>query len=68
MPEVDPHFIHTLEGTGDMPSHIKMALAYTSESVPTVDGWLLLGTWQSVLLWEQCRTLQVRRVVVTVLG
>ena len=34
VPENDPHFEHTLEGPDDMPSHIKMALTRTSETVP----------------------------------
>src|ERR1035437_8262928 len=48
VPENDPHFTHTLEGTDDMPSHIKMALTRTSECVPFADGELLLGTWQGI--------------------
>jgi len=67
VPAGDPHFTHTLEGTDDMPSHIKMALTRTSESVPFADGRLLLGTWQGIFLWEHRRAPQVRRVVVTVL-
>ena len=50
VPENDPHFTHTLEGADDMPSHIKMALTRTSESVPFAGGELLLGTWQSLAL------------------
>src|SRR5690625_7663515 len=38
VPENDPHFEHTHEGTDDMPSHIKMALTQTSESVPIEIG------------------------------
>jgi secondary thiamine-phosphate synthase enzyme len=64
----DPHFTHTLEGTDDMPSHIKMALTRTSESVPFADGRLLLGTWQGIFLWEHRRAPHTRNVVVTVLG
>jgi secondary thiamine-phosphate synthase enzyme len=48
----DPSFEHSLEGEDDMPSHIKMALTRTSESVPFDGGELLLGTWQGVYLWE----------------
>jgi secondary thiamine-phosphate synthase enzyme len=68
VPAGDPHFTHTLEGPDDMPSHIKMALTRTSESVPFADGRLLLGTWQGIFLWEHRRAPQVRQVVVTVLG
>lgn len=66
--ENDPHFEHTLEGSDDMPSHIKMALTRTSESVPFAEGRLLLGTWQGIFLWEHRRAPHSRSVVVTVIG
>jgi len=68
VPENDPHFEHTLEGPDDMPSHIKMALTRTSESVPFADGCLLLGTWQGIYLWEHRRAVHSRQVLVTVVG
>ena len=68
VPEGDPRFTHTLEGPDDMPSHIKMALTRTSESVPFADGRLLLGTWQGIFLWEHRRAPPTRHVVVTVVG
>lgn len=68
VPENDPHFQHTLEGPDDMPSHIKMALTRTSETVPFADGKLMLGTWQGIYLWEHRRQVHSRTVVVTVLG
>ena len=68
VPENDPHFEHTLEGPDDMPSHIKMALTRTSETIPFGDGRLLLGTWQGVFLWEHRRAAHARQVVVTVIG
>ncbi len=69
VPADDPHFEHTLEGPDDMPSHIKMALTRTSETVPVGDGGrLLLGTWQGIFLWEHREAPHERRVVVTVTG
>ncbi|MFA6288694.1 MAG: secondary thiamine-phosphate synthase enzyme YjbQ [Opitutaceae bacterium] len=68
VPENDPYFEHTLEGSDDMPSHIKMALTRTSETVPFSEGRLLLGTWQGIFLWEHRRHSHTRRVVVTVMG
>lgn len=68
VPEADPHFTHTLEGVDDMPSHIKMALTRTSESVPFSGGKLLLGTWQGVFLWEHRNAPHSRNVVVTFVG
>ena len=43
VPEGDPHFTHTYEGPDDMPSHIKMALTRTSETIPFTSGRLDLG-------------------------
>ena len=68
VPPDDPHFTHTLEGADDMPSHIKMALTRTSESIPFADGRLLLGTWQGVYLWEHRRAPHTRTIAVTAVG
>lgn len=68
VPENDPDFAHTLEGPDDMPSHIKMALTRTSETVPIADGRMSLGTWQGIFLWEHRRAPHSRRVIVTVMG
>tara|TARA_R110002167_G_scaffold74647_1_gene208758 strand:+ start:522 stop:941 length:420 start_codon:yes stop_codon:yes gene_type:complete len=68
VPENDSDFIHTHEGPDDMPSHIKMALTRTSETIPFRDGRLLVGTWQGLFLWEHRVAAHRRRLVVTVLG
>lgn len=68
VPENDPHFTHTYEGSDDMPSHIKMALTRTSESIPIEDGKLCLGTWQGIFLWEHRSMCHHRKVVVSVQG
>ncbi len=69
VPQGDVHFTHTLEGPDDMPSHIKMALTRTSETVPVGGGGrLLLGTWQGIFLWEHREAPHERRVIVTVMG
>jgi secondary thiamine-phosphate synthase enzyme len=68
VPENDAHFEHTMEGPDDMPSHIKMALTRTSETVPFTDGRLQLGTWQGIFLWEHRRHPHSRRILVTLIG
>lgn len=68
VPEDDPHFAHTAEGPDDMPSHIKMALTRTSESIPFSSGEMMLGTWQGIFLWEHRRDPHRRRIIVTVIG
>ncbi len=50
--EDDPLYTHTLEGSDDMPAHIKAALTATSLSIPVKDGRLVLGAWQGIFLWE----------------
>lgn len=68
VPENDPQFTHTYEGSDDMPSHIKMALTRTSESIPIANGQLCLGTWQGIFLWEHRAVMHQRRVVVAIQG
>ena len=62
--EDDPQYTHTLEGSDDMPSHIKAALTATSLAVPIFDGRLALGTWQGIYLWEHRHRGDTRQVVV----
>ncbi|RPJ33036.1 MAG: YjbQ family protein, partial [Verrucomicrobiaceae bacterium] len=52
VPENTAWFSHTLEGPDDMPSHIRMALTRTSETIPIHDGRMALGTWQGIFLFE----------------
>ena len=47
-----PYFIHTYEGTDDMPAHIKSALFGTTLTLPIEKGRLVLGTWQGIYLGE----------------
>ncbi len=66
VPEDDPHFTHTQEGSDDMPSHIKAALTATTLSIPIQHGRLALGTWQGIFLWEHRRRGSTRCCVVHV--
>src|SRR5215467_767500 len=68
VPENADYFEHDAEGADDMPSHIRMVLTRTSETVPIVDGRMQLGTWQGIFLFEHRRTAHRRKVVVTVMG
>jgi len=68
VPVDDPHFVHSSEVPDDMPSHIKMALTRTSETVPFNGGRMLLGTWQGIFLWEHRDAAPARTVIVTVMG
>jgi len=68
VPENDPKFTHVYEGPDDMPSHIKMALTRTSESIPIQNGQLVLGTWQGIFLWEHRAVTHSRNIVVSLQG
>ena len=64
----DFNYIHTMEGKDDMPAHIRSALTSTSETVPVVNGKLLLGTWQGIYLWEHRDQSHNRTVMVSMVG
>ena len=68
VPEDADYFTHDAEGSDDMPSHIRMVLTRTSETIPIVDGRLQLGTWQGIFLFEHRRRPHRRKVVITMMG
>ncbi|MEL6135533.1 MAG: secondary thiamine-phosphate synthase enzyme YjbQ [Bacteroidota bacterium] len=43
------YYTHTLEGSDDLPAHIKTALVGTSVSIPIISHRLQLGTWRCLL-------------------
>lgn len=68
VPENSDHFTHASEGSDDMPSHIRMVLTRTSDTVPIIDGEMQLGTWQGIFLFEHRRAAHRRNISVTVIG
>lgn len=68
VPENADYFEHDSEGGDDMPSHIRMVLTHTSETIPLVDGKMQLGTWQGIFLFEHRRAAHRRKIAVTVMG
>ena len=68
VPENAEYFTHDAEGSDDMPSHIRMVLTRTSETVPIADGKMQLGTWQGVFLFEHRRAPHRRKVLITTIG
>ena len=67
-PDGDAAYRHDDEGEDDMAAHARSVLTGCSVSIPVSAGELLLGTWQSIYLWEHRTTPHVRRVVVTIIG
>ena len=68
VPEDADYFTHDAEGNDDMPSHIRMVLTRTSETIPIMDGRMQLGTWQGIFLFEHRRSPHRRKVVITIMG
>jgi secondary thiamine-phosphate synthase enzyme len=68
VPEDAEYFMHDAEGSDDMPSHIRMVLTRTSETIPIVDGRMQFGTWQGIFLFEHRRSPHRRKVIITMMG
>lgn len=68
VPEGDQHYLHTDEGTDDMPSHAKSSLTGVSLNIPISKGSLNLGTWQGIYLCEFRDEGGSRKIVATVMG
>jgi len=68
VPEDADYFMHGSEGSDDMPSHIRMVLTRTSETIPIADGKMQLGTWQGIFLFEHRRAPHRRRISITIMG
>jgi secondary thiamine-phosphate synthase enzyme len=68
VPEHADYFTHDAEGRDDMPSHIRMVLTRSSETVPIFDGKMQLGTWQGIFVFEHRRAAHRRNVLITMVG
>ena len=68
MKEHEAYYLHTYEGSDDMPAHLKSSLLGQSVSVPICQGELKLGTWQGIYLGEHRDHGGRRRIVVTLQG
>lgn len=66
--ENEPYFRHTLEGSDDMPAHLKASLLGHSVTIPVSNGRLSLGTWQGIYLGEHRNYGGSRRLFLTLQG
>lgn len=66
--ENEPYYLHTIEGSDDMPAHIKSSLVGCSVSIPITNGALNLGTWQGIYLCEFRNNGGRRNLVATILS
>ncbi|MCB0434108.1 MAG: secondary thiamine-phosphate synthase enzyme YjbQ, partial [Mangrovimonas sp.] len=68
VPENQPYYRHTFEGSDDMPAHLKTSLLDTSLQIPITNGQLNLGTWQGIYLCEHRDYGGSRKLVLTAFG
>lgn len=61
-------YTHTLEGSDDMPAHIKSSLLGAALAIPVRAGRLALGTWQGIYLCEHRDHPSRRHLVLTLQG
>jgi secondary thiamine-phosphate synthase enzyme len=65
---VDAGWVHDVEGTDDMPAHVKAMLTGVSLQVPVIDGGIALGTWQGIYLAEHRARPHRREIVLQFVG
>ena len=68
IPENEPYYRHTDEGSDDMPSHLKSSLLGCSLMIPVTNGRLNLGIWQGIYLCEHRNLGGSRTLVLTLQG
>lgn len=68
VPENDRSFTHTMEGSDDMPAHLKSSLIGASLTIPITNHRLNLGTWQGIYLCEFRNSGGRRKLVITIMS
>ena len=68
VPENEAYFLHTLEGSDDMPAHIKAVMLGCDLMIPVADGKLAMGTWQGIYLCEHRNHAGGRTIMATLHG
>ena len=68
IPENATYYHHTLEGSDDMPAHIKNITIGSSVTIPITNGSLNLGNWQGIYLGEHRNHAGKRTIIATIHG
>jgi len=66
IPENDPVYIHTFEGSDDMPAHLKSSVIGAEVTIPITNYRLNLGTWQGIYFCEFRNFSTARKLVITI--
>lgn len=68
IPDDPALYRHTIEGSDDMPAHLKNVMLGASLTIPIVRGQLALGQWQGIYLCEHRNHANARQLIITVQG
>lgn len=68
IPENEPYFLHVLEGSDDMPAHLKSVVLGGELTIPIADGRLQMGIWQGIYLCEHRTNAGSRCIIATING
>ena len=62
------NYLHDVEGSDDMPAHLKTLITNTNLTVSVVSNKLVLGVWQGIYLCEWRKFGKTRSIIVHLLG
>jgi secondary thiamine-phosphate synthase enzyme len=68
IPENDPVYVHTYEGSDDMPAHLKSSVIGAEITIPITNHRLNLGTWQGIYFCEFRNFGGSRKIVATIIS
>jgi len=68
IPEDDPVYVHTYEGSDDIVGHLKSSVIGAEITIPITNHRLNLGTWQGIYFCEFRNYGGSRRIVLTILS
>jgi secondary thiamine-phosphate synthase enzyme len=66
IPEDDSVYVHTYEGSDDMPAHLKSSVIGAEVTIPITNRRLNLGTWQGIYFCEFRNYGGSRKLVLTI--
>lgn len=66
--ENEPYYRHVMEGSDDMPAHIKAVILGGDLTIPIAKGRLQMGIWQGIYLCEHRNYAGNRNIIVTLNG
>ena len=68
IPENEPYYRHVLEGSDDMPAHLKSVVLGGDLTIPIANGQLQMGIWQGIYLCEHRNSAGNRKIIATLNG